>query len=71
MKKWLFILGIFICIGLTSCCKCMNCAGSSQWTGTGSDDICKEEYEADPTTQGITWSQFSDYMLQNGCKCIE
>lgn len=49
----------------------MNCPGSHTWTGAATDDICKDAYESDPANQSLTWSQYSDYMLQNGCKCID
>jgi hypothetical protein len=70
MKKliWLFI-PLFVAFNLCACCKCMNCPGSGAITGTGTDTICQADYEATP--QSMSWAQYSDYMLQTGCKCVQ
>ena len=67
----LFISGLCLVSLLGSCCQCMNCPGSATYTGNPTDDICKDSYEASPSNQAMSWAQYSDYMLQNGCKCIK
>jgi hypothetical protein len=72
MKKFGLFLVVFVLVSfLSSCCTCMNCPGSAIYTGTGSDEICKTAYEADPSNASLSWEQYSDYMLQNGCSCID
>lgn len=69
MKNWLLIFGLFICVGFTSCCKCMNCPGFGLSSGTGSDEICKEDYEA--SNPSMSWEMYTDYNLQTGCTCVK
>jgi hypothetical protein len=76
MKKILYsFTAVFMLMNLYSCCKCMNCPGFGQSSGSGSDEICQEGYEEakanNPAVYTLTWAEYSDYMLQSGCKCVE
>jgi hypothetical protein len=70
MKRWIFLfIPVIVAMNFISCCECMNCPGSGQITGTGTDTICKDDYEAQ--NPNLSWAQYSDYMLQTGCNCVK
>jgi hypothetical protein len=73
MKKLslLFFAPVLLISLLGSCCNCMNCPGSHLYTGLNTDTICKEGYEASSSSATMSWAQYSDYMLQNGCTCVD
>ena len=73
MKRGGFILSlaIFILTFYSCTCNCIHCPGMGASTGTGSDDVCRDQYNsAAGGNPSIAWETYSNNLIGMGtCTC--